>query len=238
MAIIGTGAAAGVGLALQITLSLFNMFGAKGKLVVLLLFLAGGAGAALLYKNKLEPGMNDTKAKLIVKKNGDPKAGDNGKNGNGGGVSSKQSRVERTLLLPKGADVLQGKWAARNVDKNMEPGSMARAFFDKDSAEYAEAFKNKDLAAQARLNPERHGELDALLAWTKLVDPERKKTYETDTFPLPSDWGKKPITADYLSKDGKVLIKSLITDRCVRCHADDENVTFSDYDTLLKYLQP
>lgn len=43
--IMATGAVVGLGLVLQIVLSLFNMYGVKGKVVLLLLFLAAGAGA-------------------------------------------------------------------------------------------------------------------------------------------------------------------------------------------------
>ncbi len=59
MGIIGTGGAAGVGLAFQIVLSLFNMYGAKGKLVILLLFLLAGAGAGLVFVNKIKPGLKE-----------------------------------------------------------------------------------------------------------------------------------------------------------------------------------
>ncbi len=48
LAIIGTGTVVGVGLILQIVLSLFNMYRAQGKIVLLLLFGAAAAGGALL----------------------------------------------------------------------------------------------------------------------------------------------------------------------------------------------
>ena len=48
LAIIGAGIVVGVGLALQIVLSLFNMYRAPGKIVLLLLFGAAAAGGALL----------------------------------------------------------------------------------------------------------------------------------------------------------------------------------------------
>ena len=101
----------------------------------------------------------------------------------------------------------------KKLFKGSEGGGMARAFFDKDSAEFAAALKEKDMAAQQKLLPARHGEREALLAWTRLPDAERKKAFEADAFPLPSDWAKKPITADYI-KDGKVKVKSLVADRC------------------------
>jgi hypothetical protein len=136
------------------------------------------------------------------------------------------------LTVPAGADVLKLPW------KKGEEGGMARAFFDKDLGEYAEALKEMNAAAQAKLaklTPERHGEREALLAWVKLAEAERRKAYE-EGFALPSDWGKRPITPDYV-KGGRVQVKAIITDRCVRCHADDENVTFSDYESLSQYLK-
>jgi hypothetical protein len=59
MGIIFTGAIAGIGLGLQITLSLFNMYGRKGKVVVALLFVLGGAIAGLVTVNKIVPALEN-----------------------------------------------------------------------------------------------------------------------------------------------------------------------------------
>src|SRR5262249_37861493 len=48
MAIIGTGAAVGVGLAAQIVLGVFDLYGRAGKAVLLLLFLAAAGGLYVL----------------------------------------------------------------------------------------------------------------------------------------------------------------------------------------------
>jgi hypothetical protein len=53
--IMGTGAIVGLGLVLQILLSLFNMYGCKGKFVLLLLLVAGGAGGGLVYTKYIQP---------------------------------------------------------------------------------------------------------------------------------------------------------------------------------------
>jgi hypothetical protein len=50
-----TGAIVGVGLMVQILLSLFNMYGARGKTVLLLLFLALGAGGLVLNDRVIQP---------------------------------------------------------------------------------------------------------------------------------------------------------------------------------------
>ena len=61
--IIGTGGAAGVGLILQVALSLLNMYGVKGKFVVLLLFAAAGVRAWQLYINKVKPGLEESRGR-------------------------------------------------------------------------------------------------------------------------------------------------------------------------------
>lgn len=250
MGIIGTGAAAGVGLMLQIVLSLLNMYGARGKAVVLALFALAAISAWQLYVHKVGPGLEAkrvlVKADPADAKDGGPKkggprkdeskkdeAGKDEARKNGGGpvaLDGAGGAVARMLTLPAGADVLKLPW------KKGEPGGMARAFFDKDGAEFAAAVRKKDDATQKMLMPERHGERDALLAWSRLPDPDRRKAFDADAFPLPADWGKKPITADYL-KGGTVRVQSIVTDRCVRCHADDETAAFADYESLSKYLK-
>lgn len=55
LAIMGTGGIVGLGLILQIVLSLFNMYAGKGKVVILLLLLFGGAGGGLVYSKYIAP---------------------------------------------------------------------------------------------------------------------------------------------------------------------------------------
>ncbi|HVK13620.1 MAG TPA: hypothetical protein VM597_33040 [Gemmataceae bacterium] len=55
IAVLGTGAVVGVGLGLQIVLSLFNMYGGKGKAFLLLLFLAGAGLFGITYVKVIEP---------------------------------------------------------------------------------------------------------------------------------------------------------------------------------------
>jgi hypothetical protein len=236
MGIIGTGAAAGVGLMLQIVLSLLNMYGARGKAVVLALFALAAVAGWQLYVHRVKPGLEAKR--VLVKadpadahpKDGGPKKDDPKKDGAPVVPNGAGGAVAKMLTLPAGADVLKLPW------KKGEPGGMARAFFDKDGAEFAAAVRKKDDATQKMLMPERHGERDALLAWSRLPDPDRRKAFDADAFPLPADWGKRPITADYL-KGGAVKVQSIVTDRCVRCHADDETAAFADYESLSKYLK-
>ena len=55
MAIMGTGGVVGLSVMLQITLSLFNLYDLKGKLVVLLLFIVGALGFGVLAKTVILP---------------------------------------------------------------------------------------------------------------------------------------------------------------------------------------
>lgn len=53
--IMGTGALVGLGLSAQIVLSLFNMYGGKGKAVLLVLLLAGAGAGGLVYAKYIQP---------------------------------------------------------------------------------------------------------------------------------------------------------------------------------------
>jgi hypothetical protein len=66
--ILATGAAAGAGLTAQIGLGLFNMYGPKGKAVLVLLFALGAGGAGALYVNKIHPALKQKEQELKDKK--------------------------------------------------------------------------------------------------------------------------------------------------------------------------
>lgn len=257
MGIIGTGAAAGVGLAGQIILSVFNLYGPKGKFIMLLLFTLGGTIAGLVFLNQIKPALEEKARPPAVS----AEAGNLPRNETGNGklpqaaldaattasqlanrilyprtqetAVSKESRVQQVFRFPlqrqDGTDypVLEMPF------KNPPHKNMVRAFFDQDGNIFK---KVEDPADREVLMKERHGELAVFLAWSKLPDPERRGSYEADAFALPPELAGKPFTADYL-KNGKVQINALITDRCIRCHADEEKAEFSDYNGLLKYLK-
>jgi hypothetical protein len=79
-------------------------------------------------------------------------------------------------------------------------------------------------AAEAELRQPRDGERLAVLAW--VADGARKADYDKDRFVLPPDLADHPVTDEYLaagSNDNKdepraVKIKTILADRCVRCH--------------------
>jgi hypothetical protein len=62
LAIMATGTIVGVGLAAQIVLSLWNMYGAKGKLVLTLLFAIGAGSFGLTYVKVIEPQLQAERA--------------------------------------------------------------------------------------------------------------------------------------------------------------------------------
>lgn len=66
--IMATGAVVGLGLVLQIVLSLFNMYGVKGKVVLLLLFLLAGGGFYVIGDKVIRPRLAEEKQKAEAAK--------------------------------------------------------------------------------------------------------------------------------------------------------------------------
>jgi hypothetical protein len=81
-------------------------------------------------------------------------------------------------------------------------------------------------AAEAEVRKERDTERRCLLAWIQAGANE--KEYNDDAFPLPAELANRSMTSNYLvSEDDKVVephaakIKTLLQDRCVRCHSPE-----------------
>ncbi|HSQ57413.1 MAG TPA: hypothetical protein VLM40_16950, partial [Gemmata sp.] len=234
MGVIGTGGLTGVALGLQIALSVWNMYAAKGKFVILLIFALAGVGGGVAFKELILPGLESRKHP----KEETHAVNVNNTNGANPPPITKLSRLEEVLQIAKGPD---GKDlpVLKSPFKEKPDFNMVRALFDKDGndGEFAEAMKAKDQKNIDELMPQRHAERLAIIAWSKLPEAERKKSYEMDGFTLAPDIAKQ-ITPRY-AKDGKLKIGSLIADRCVRCHGGDvkpEN-QFENYETLKKFLQ-
>lgn len=62
MAIVFTGGVVGLGLAVQIVGTLFDLFGRRGRFILILFFIAAGAGFAVLYTRAIEPALAAEKA--------------------------------------------------------------------------------------------------------------------------------------------------------------------------------
>ncbi|MBA4190471.1 MAG: hypothetical protein C0467_20990 [Planctomycetaceae bacterium] len=261
MGIMGTGGLAGLGLGAQITLGVWNMYGPKGKVVIALLFLIGGAGGGLVMKNIIMPGLEAKKEEAAAKRRAetekkpedkkepekkpddkkDPEKKPEDKKGTdipppkAVGVSAMDVVLQFPLKDDSGKELAV---LALPFDKGTKK-NMVRAFFDKDGADYGKTMKDATVSDddKKKLTDERLSELAATTAWLKLPDAERKKTYSADAFDLPATLAKKPFTEDYI-KNGKVLIKAILTDRCIRCHADEEKTMFKDYESMRPYLEP
>lgn len=271
MAIIGTGGAVGLGLGAQIVLSLFNMYGVKGRIVLVLLFAAGAAAVALVYIEKIKPGLIEKQglrnavaqapaeterkpeeAKPAPQPQPVPKANANAAKIENNVPTSPEKRdnpaaavpspMEKALMFPvKNA-------AGQEVEVSMLPfkgdkdGGMVRAFFDKDGVDYNKTMKDAGTSQEekTKLRTERTDELAALTAWMRLADAERKKSYDADGMPMPPTITGKPFTPEYVA-GGKVKIKTLIADRCYRCHqegSDADKYPLGNYEQILKELQP
>jgi mono/diheme cytochrome c family protein len=235
MAVIGTGGLAGLGLGTQIVLGLWNMYGPKGKLAILVVFALGGAAAGFVFKQVVLPGL-DEKKRLAEQ----PKTPDAGTKPPLVTPVTKLSRLEQVLQFPV-KDAAGKDLAVLDMPFKVEPDwNMVRAFFDADADEFADAKKKKDKDTMAELMPERHGELQAVLAWRKLPDADRRKTFEANAVELPPDLAKQ-VTSKYVAKaSNRIKIESIITDRCVRCHGGDVDPKnrFANYDTLKQFLDP
>lgn len=138
------------------------------------------------------------------------------------------SRFERLIEAPENAPFNGG-------------GTMRPAFTTK-SGGWAKAIKDRP---EAEVRKEREGERRAVLAW--LHAGASKDEYEKDRQPLPDVLKDQPITIDFVAEeDGKkfILIKSLLDERCARCHtqggADDKAAKYllDSFDSISKYATP
>lgn len=119
-------------------------------------------------------------------------------------------------------------------------GSMAPAFYHKDGADYRTTVRDEP-AKKKQLDAERDGERNALKAWIALADAERKKSYTENRMTLPAALAGKPVSSDYLHDNkSDVKVKSILDDRCARCHAKDaeqEKYPLETYEQIGKYLE-
>jgi cytochrome c553 len=253
MGVLGTGGLVGIGLCGQIVLSLWNMYGPKGKVVLVGVFALGAAAGALVYLNIIHPGLEEKRAKLAqvnadsgkkpdtTANNGGDTNNTKGKDGNGGAVNPPAARggkFAEVLAFPlKGPDGKDIPVLQMPFDKRGEKRNMVRAFFDKDKAEFADAVKDKNKEDQERLTPERHGERIALTAWANAPDAERRAAFEADAFPRPPELIGKPLTKEFAA-GGKVKVKTIIDARCAQCHDGHDKVDFDakDYAKLAQWL--
>ena len=145
--------------------------------------------------------------------------------------------------LPKGR--IEELLTADPDQKLITKAQMRTAFTD-DSDDWQDEIVNRSLKKKVpvdqailMLREEREGERLAVLAWIHAERP--KSAYDQDSFTLPADWKKEqPITAKYVLDGGKaVKFKSIVTDRCVRCHkrgGEATNVPFESFSQIQTFV--
>ncbi len=117
------------------------------------------------------------------------------------------------------------------------PDNMAPAFFAR-SAGWGEAARSRGRGPDpAALRAEREGERQALLAWVKADPDARRKGYEADRFPLPAELAGKPITAAF-ADGGAVKVRTLIGERCQKCHETQGQVALGSLADLEPLVTP
>lgn len=239
-AILGFGALVGMGLGVQIMGSLWSLYGARGRIVLGVLFAITAGLGAIAYKVYILPFLTDErKGKPVV-----------------AAVAQEAvpTRLERLLT---GTFDPKGKWSG-NAD-----GGMLRALFDKE-----ESFKDlhksvtrppksatseeirEGAAALAKLTEERKGEQAVLLVWVKLPAEARKQAYLEDRLEVTADLLSKPLTDQVMAGDKAVKLRidektvrlrSLFTARCTICHGpggEKADIPLETYEHINGYLSP
>ncbi|MCZ2341765.1 MAG: hypothetical protein LC104_08205 [Bacteroidales bacterium] len=239
--IILTGTIVGVGLVLQILGGMFSMYGLRGKSVLVVVCLIGLAIIGAIFLKVLAPALQQQKAafeqnqaqELAAASPEKPQAQAPAPPSAPGSPSETlpqrpQSQLEK-LVMGATSPSEAAPWDGT--------GSMGAAFFARDGDDYKDLIKERP---QAEVDAEREGERLAVQSWIVADPATRQAAYAADAFVLPPERAGKPITARYLTEDKKsVTIKTLLTDRCVRCHAADGDVAdypLETYEQLLKYM--
>ncbi len=239
-----TGGIVALGLVLHIMLSLFNMYGVMGKVVLVLMMAGAGAGGFFFIKPIAEEAIKREKkeaAPATIPNNEDPPKKDQD-----GGLKKDQDVKDREKRDDKKSGKIEKLLTADPKLKLTGKGQM-RTPFSTESEDWEDALtalmqKKNTTKEEARkiLAAEREGERLAVLKWVQAGGP--KKAYEDDAF-LPDDWNKdQPLTAEFLHEDGKrVKITSILKSRCVVCHGPDGPQAPADYpldkyELLKKYI--
>jgi hypothetical protein len=156
-----------------------------------------------------------------------------------------ESRLE--MLLPESDTEKkfngQGQMTAAFTIKSKRP-SWSPAIREKAKELAAKSGNRRVVAneagAEAELRKERDTERLAVLAWIR--DGASEKDYNEDKYCLPEDLAKRPMTEKFLVEPGVVMIKTLLDERCARCHKPDGDdgkaaqYPLDTYANLAKYV--
>lgn len=228
-----TGGIVGCGLCAQILLSLFNMYATKGKAVLILLGLAT-IGLAGIAKIKVVDPFLDRQRQQAQQPPLPSGKGQGQQAATQDMPTTPSNDAETNAFL----HVLDGRYPEAK-EWGKKRGGMVRAFYDKeDGNDFRNVMKEGTEQEKEQLIAERRGEHDAVIAWAKLAEELRKQAYETDHFSLPKELSDKPLTPDYIS-EGFVKIRTIINDRCIRCHSADgeqSDIPLDSYDGLRQLL--
>ena len=127
--------------------------------------------------------------------------------------------------------LISGDPKALDVSKE----NMAPAFFAKSKG--WEALQDRRRTANGALEAERENERQAMLAWVRSEASVKKAAYEADRFPLPDALKAKPLTAEFAAGDA-IKIRSLINERCAKCHAEQGERSLGSYAHLEPLARP
>lgn len=229
-AIIGTGTVVGLGLVLQIFLSLLSMYATKGKMVMLVLMAVVGGGVGYVGLKVIQPALDEEMEAAKKAKTTSPPVKADGNGTPPKPVEPPKVEVSRLEKLIMGSrDLKVAPWNGK--------GSMARAFFEAESG-FKKAMKNP--ATLPAVEAEREGERRAIQAWIRSDPAVRKAAYEADKFPLPAALAGKPLTDEFADDGGKAAkVKSILDTRCVNCHAEgaeQQGFPLETYKHLTKYI--
>jgi hypothetical protein len=132
--------------------------------------------------------------------------------------------ADRAVEIYHGATEEQKKNAKSKFQKLLEAdenlsfngsGTMRAAFFKKSGSAFKKVEGKPEEASLRRL---REGEITVLLDWTKLPDEELKTAYSKDELEITKDL---ELAEDFVKEEGGkrfALVKSILDERCVRCH--------------------
>lgn len=136
------------------------------------------------------------------------------------------SQLERVLTADEtqvfnGSGTMRPAFTTRSArwKRTVEARAKEKTFVTKDGAPDL-------LKAEADVRAERDGERLALIEWVRAGAPP--KPFEDDAFPLPPSLAGHPVTDKYVeldvdsAKSGRVKIKSIVADRCARCHGEGQ----------------
>jgi len=138
-----------------------------------------------------------------------------------------QSTVERLLTADEskpftGAGQMRAAFFMKTEDWKETCEERARSSTKKKKVTKEERERASAELKNELIGKQRQGEIDAVVLWVKGGAPE--SSWKADKFTLPPDNADMPLTPSYAQKDDEgthVKIRTLLKERCIRCHAKE-----------------